>query len=330
MVGARIARVELRRPDLRAPFPRGFAQRMKGATTLALTRRAKYLVAALSSGDSLLMHLGMSGSFRIPQRSDAGARTITSSSTSARGPTSSSTIRGGSGSWISCAPTRVDRHPSLRGLGPEPLSPAFDAGGARPGVRGQAHVAEGRRCSINRWWPGWGTSTPWRRCTSPASRRCGERPPSRRPAVHRARRPSVSRPPSSRCSPKPSSVRPRRRYRSGSFPRLRPRGRALPPPALPRCHPPPHAGGTVDVLLPCLPEVSRGGPALAGPTMSRLTGGPHDLQRHRVITVSRYSAGTTRPPPPPRSARRSTPADRLRAPPARRRRAPANALCTGP
>ncbi len=105
MVGARIDAVELRRAGLRAPFPRGFATRLAGQTVEALTRRAKYLLAGLSSGDTLLMHLGMSGSFRVngaPGR-DAGrpaapaaTRTITWSSTSRRAPTSSSTIRGAS------------------------------------------------------------------------------------------------------------------------------------------------------------------------------------------------------------------------------------------
>jgi formamidopyrimidine-DNA glycosylase len=65
MVGTRIDRVEVRRPDLRAPFPKRFAARIKGRTVLRLDRRAKYLLAELSSGETLLMHLGMSGSFRI-------------------------------------------------------------------------------------------------------------------------------------------------------------------------------------------------------------------------------------------------------------------------
>src|SRR5687768_11799154 len=65
MNAARIERVELRRPDLRAPFPPDFVARLEGQTVIRLTRRAKYLMAALSSGDALLMHLGMSGSFRI-------------------------------------------------------------------------------------------------------------------------------------------------------------------------------------------------------------------------------------------------------------------------
>jgi len=53
MVGARITRVELRRPDLRAPFPRRFAQRMQGATTLALTVAAAGALAAAGTGAHL-------------------------------------------------------------------------------------------------------------------------------------------------------------------------------------------------------------------------------------------------------------------------------------
>ena len=65
MVGARFAAVEARRGDLRAPFPPRFAERLKGRRVVSLTRRAKYLLAALDSGETLVMHLGMSGSFRI-------------------------------------------------------------------------------------------------------------------------------------------------------------------------------------------------------------------------------------------------------------------------
>ena len=64
-VGARLARVELNRPDLRFPFPERFAQRLEGRRIDALNRRAKYLVAEMDSGESLIMHLGMSGSFRV-------------------------------------------------------------------------------------------------------------------------------------------------------------------------------------------------------------------------------------------------------------------------
>src|SRR5262245_8095440 len=67
MEGARFIRVELNRPDLRLPLPQDFIQRLEGETVTGLGRRAKYLLADLSSGDVLMMHLGMSGSFRVAQ-----------------------------------------------------------------------------------------------------------------------------------------------------------------------------------------------------------------------------------------------------------------------
>jgi formamidopyrimidine-DNA glycosylase len=69
--GATIERVELRRPDLRFPFSNRFAARLKGRRIMALRRRAKYLLADIDDGAVLLMHLGMSGSFRIEKE---GAR----------------------------------------------------------------------------------------------------------------------------------------------------------------------------------------------------------------------------------------------------------------
>src|SRR5580698_7180423 len=65
MQGARFDRVEVRRGDLRWPLPKGFAARLRGRFVTGLGRRAKYLLADLDSGDVLLMHLGMSGSFRV-------------------------------------------------------------------------------------------------------------------------------------------------------------------------------------------------------------------------------------------------------------------------
>ena len=70
MEGARIADVTLNRPNLRFPFPDDFIKRLKGQKVIALGRRAKYLLADLESGDVLVMHLGMSGSFRV--ETDAG------------------------------------------------------------------------------------------------------------------------------------------------------------------------------------------------------------------------------------------------------------------
>lgn len=63
--GQRLSRVEARRPDLRFPFPEGFVQRLTGARITSLQRRAKYLIAKLDRGETLVMHLGMSGRFEI-------------------------------------------------------------------------------------------------------------------------------------------------------------------------------------------------------------------------------------------------------------------------
>jgi formamidopyrimidine-DNA glycosylase len=65
MEGATILKVEQRRPDLRVPFPPRFVHRVTGHRVIALGRRAKYLLADLDDGTVLVMHLGMSGSFRI-------------------------------------------------------------------------------------------------------------------------------------------------------------------------------------------------------------------------------------------------------------------------
>jgi len=65
MDGRVIERVELARADLRFPFPDGFAARLRGRRVTRLGRRAKYLVAPLDDGASLIMHLGMSGAFRV-------------------------------------------------------------------------------------------------------------------------------------------------------------------------------------------------------------------------------------------------------------------------
>jgi formamidopyrimidine-DNA glycosylase len=65
MVGARFAKVTQRRADLRFPFPEHFAERLEGRSVEALGRRAKYLLADLSDGEVLVMHLGMTGRFTV-------------------------------------------------------------------------------------------------------------------------------------------------------------------------------------------------------------------------------------------------------------------------
>ena len=61
MEGAIITRADVNRPDLRWPFPPNMAARLTGTRVLSLRRRSKYILIDLSSGESLLIHLGMSG-----------------------------------------------------------------------------------------------------------------------------------------------------------------------------------------------------------------------------------------------------------------------------
>ncbi|CAN0604447.1 unnamed protein product, partial [Ectocarpus sp. 12 AP-2014] len=63
--GARIVSADVRRPDLRFPFPGGLKDLLEGAQITALTRRAKYLLIELDKGTTLIAHLGMSGSYRV-------------------------------------------------------------------------------------------------------------------------------------------------------------------------------------------------------------------------------------------------------------------------
>ena len=78
MEGARILKVLTNRPDLRREFPRDFAARLEGHRVHTLERRGKYLLADLSSGEILAMHLGMSGSFRVERGRGRQAHTLDS------------------------------------------------------------------------------------------------------------------------------------------------------------------------------------------------------------------------------------------------------------
>jgi formamidopyrimidine-DNA glycosylase len=129
--GARIDRVELRRPDLRQPFPPDFVSRLTGQTVRSVSRRGKYLLAGLSSGDSLLVHLGMSGDFRTTKRArDDG-------DSPAGDPHDHVIITLSSGVVVTFNDPRrfglmdlirAERdHDALREMGPEPLDASFDA-----------------------------------------------------------------------------------------------------------------------------------------------------------------------------------------------------------
>jgi formamidopyrimidine-DNA glycosylase len=144
MAGARFTRVTVRRPDLRIPFPRRFAARLTGETVAALTRRAKYLVAELSSGETLLMHLGMSGSFRVE-------RGVTGKGPALRPPGRHDHVvfEMSNGALVTftdprrfgfmdlLTPRQVKVHPALSTRGPEPLSEEFDASSLAMACRGR-------------------------------------------------------------------------------------------------------------------------------------------------------------------------------------------------
>jgi formamidopyrimidine-DNA glycosylase len=149
MEGARFAHVEARRRDLRWPLPKDFAARLKGQTVTGLGRRAKYLLADLSSGDVLLMHLGMSGSFRVVQgRSEAtpGGYYHERSNAVAHDHVVFEMSNGAViafndprrfGSMKLVPRTQLDDEPLLRALGPEPLGNAFDAAMLARACRGK-------------------------------------------------------------------------------------------------------------------------------------------------------------------------------------------------
>ncbi len=69
MIGATLLDVCRKRPDLRFPFPADFEARLIGRRITAVSRRAKYILVDLDSGDILVIHLGMSGSFRLSAQS---------------------------------------------------------------------------------------------------------------------------------------------------------------------------------------------------------------------------------------------------------------------
>ncbi|HXF53706.1 MAG TPA: bifunctional DNA-formamidopyrimidine glycosylase/DNA-(apurinic or apyrimidinic site) lyase [Hyphomicrobiaceae bacterium] len=145
MAGVRIAELEQRRPDLRFPLPERFASRLSGRTLLRLDRRAKYLLAPLDSREVLIMHLGMTGRFRIthgmeeagpPADIDPAHDHIVFRMATGVTVTYNDARRFG---FMDLVPERhLDRHPLLAGLGPEPLGNAFNAAYLADRARGRA------------------------------------------------------------------------------------------------------------------------------------------------------------------------------------------------
>lgn len=159
MEGRRIVSAQVRRPDLRFAFPERFAERLTGVLVRSLGRRAKYLVAVLSSGEALIMHLGMSGRFTVHAGSSApgeGQRGEPGDFHHARAVDAKHdhVVLGFEGGarvtfndprrfgYMDLAPAdALDRCKHFAALGPEPLSNAFSP----------AHVCEalaGRRAPL--------------------------------------------------------------------------------------------------------------------------------------------------------------------------------------
>jgi formamidopyrimidine-DNA glycosylase len=149
MEGARIVKAEARRGDLRRPLPKDFVKRLEGRTVTGLGRRAKYLLADLSSGDVLMMHLGMSGSFRVTQENDertpgefhhpraedrAHDHIVFHMSSGARIAFNDPRRFG---LMLLVPRTELADHPLMKQVGPEPLGNAFDAAMLAAACRGK-------------------------------------------------------------------------------------------------------------------------------------------------------------------------------------------------
>jgi formamidopyrimidine-DNA glycosylase len=138
MLGARIDTVELRRADIRFPFPPSFAKRLTGQRIIDVQRRAKYLLFRMDGGETLIAHLGMSGSFRTEKTevSTPGKFHHERSKHSKHDHvvlvldngwviTYNDPRRFG---FMDLASTEaLQQHVRMRGLGVEPLAPEFDA-----------------------------------------------------------------------------------------------------------------------------------------------------------------------------------------------------------
>jgi formamidopyrimidine-DNA glycosylase len=151
MAGARIVAVVARRPDLRRPLPARFVERLEGQRVTRVGRRGKYLTVDLSSDEVLVMHLGMSGSFRIvierDERDESAGPFVWARGNA--GVHDHVLMHLSSGATVIYNDPRrfgvmdlvsrgdMDRYPPLAGLGPEPLDPHFGAAQLARAVAGR-------------------------------------------------------------------------------------------------------------------------------------------------------------------------------------------------
>jgi len=146
MQGKQIERLEVNRPDLRFPFPDRFRDRVEGARITLLGRRAKFLVTELSTGEALIMHLGMSGRFTV--NSDAMADFHHDPGTNPAHDHVIFHMQGGATvtyndprrfGFMELWPTdQLASYPRLEHLGPEPLSNGFSSAYLNEALQGKS------------------------------------------------------------------------------------------------------------------------------------------------------------------------------------------------
>ena len=134
MEGQRITKASVNRPDLRWPFPDNMAHRLTNATVNALRRRSKYILADLSTGETLIIHLGMSGRMLIS--GDPLGQFHQDHPTPAKHDHVVFDMENGArvtfndarrfGAMDLCATRGLDDHWLIKPLGPEPLGNLFD------------------------------------------------------------------------------------------------------------------------------------------------------------------------------------------------------------
>jgi formamidopyrimidine-DNA glycosylase len=138
MEGRRIVRAQINRPDLRWPFPLGLAARLTGAEVLGFRRRAKYILMRISGGDSVLIHLGMSGRMNLTPgtpNTDAAHEHLVIEVDDGWRVGFVDPRRFGS---VDLVPTTdEDQHKLLAGMGPEPLDDAFSIGTLNDALAGK-------------------------------------------------------------------------------------------------------------------------------------------------------------------------------------------------
>lgn len=146
MAGRVIERAQVNRPDLRWPFPPGMAERLTGARIEGLRRRSKYILADLSTGETLLVHLGMSGrmlisgatvgEFHHPHPVPAKHDHVVLDMEGGARVTFNDARRFGAMDLLPTA--TAEAHPLLAALGPEPLGNDFHADYLAARLRGRA------------------------------------------------------------------------------------------------------------------------------------------------------------------------------------------------